>query len=351
MPSRVVALLLLFAAVPAGAVDLRGGGRVWAGLGFDSNARRDYTSPGVPTQPDGFVFGLGHLQGALGFGERYRLLGSYDIAGRKFLLLPSEDTVVQDASLEFDVAVASVLNVGLLGRARDRRGAERDYTDLTGGALIEFLPTANLDVRVTFGAHRFIYWQRFAYSYSGPEGVLSARYRFTRRHSLSVFGSFIPRTYNSNARSPPPVEGEPDPPVVVRHDSYFTAGLTYSYRGPFHLSAGYAYYDQTSNSYGETIRRHRLSLTAGFQLPLQLTLLSSLTAQFSSFPQGVYLSPDLTVVEDDENASSLTVKLVRPVSKYFEIDVRYAGYLNFLPQNDFRYLRHVVSAGLSVAIP
>lgn len=351
MPSRVVALLLLLAAVPAGAVDARGGGRVWTGLGFDSNARRDYTSPGVPTQPDGFLFGLGHLQGTLDFADRFRLLGTYDIAGRKFLLLPSEDTLVQDASLELDIAVARVLNVGVQGHARDRRGAERDYTDLTGGLLIDFLPTNDLDVRLTFGAHRFIYWQRFAYSYSGPEGLLSARYRFTRRHSLQVFGSFIPRTYNANARPPPPVEGEPDPPVVVRHDSYFAVGASYSYRGPFHLTAGYAYYDQTSNSYGETIRRHRLSLTGGFQLPLKLTLLTSLTAQFSTFPQGVYLSPDLTVVEDDENASSLTVKLVRPVSKYVEIDVRYAGYLNFLPQNDFRYLRHVVSAGLAVSFP
>lgn len=343
--------MLLLAALPASAAEVRGGGRVWAGVGVDTNARRDYTSPSVPTQPDGFVFGLGHLQGLVLFAERFRLLGTYDIAGRKFFLLPTEDTVVQDGNLEFSASVARVLNLGLQGRVRDRRGAERDYTDLTGAVVLDFLPTDDLDVRLTFGAHRFIYWQRFDYSYYGPEGVLSARYRFTRRHSLSVFGSFIPRTYNANARPPPPVDGEPEPPVVVRHDSYFTAGLGYSYRGPFHLSAGYAYYDQTSNSYGETIRRHRLNLTAAFQLPWKLTLLTSLTAQFSNFPQGVYLSPDLTVVEDDESASSLTVKLVRPLTKHVELDVRYAGYLNFLPQNDFRYLRHVVSAGLSVAIP
>lgn len=350
MPSRVIALLLLLAAVPAGAVDARGGGRVWTGLGFDSNARRDYTSPGVPTQPDGFLFGLGQLQGRLGLGDRFRLSGAYDVAGRKFLLLPSEDTLVQDASLECTVAVARVLNLGVQGHARDRRGAERDYTDLTAGLLLDFLPTDELDVRLTFGAHRFIYWPRFTYSFFGPEGQLSVQYRFTRRHGLQVFGSFIPRTYNANAR-PLPVEGEPEPPVVVRHDSTFSAGASYSYRGPFHLRAGYAYYDQTSNSYGETIRRHRLSFAGGIQLPLKLTLLASLIAQFSSFPQGVYLSPDLTVVEDDESASSLTVKLVRPVSKYLELDVRYAGYLNFMPQNDFRYVRHVVSVGLAVSFP
>lgn len=351
MPRRVAVLIACLLAAPATAVEFRGGGRVWAGLGVDTNARRDYTSPSVPTQPDAFFFGLGHLQGLLEAGERFRLLGSYDVAGRKFLLLPSEDTIVQDASLEASVAVAPVLALGVQGRARDRRGAERDYTDFAGGALVDFLPTAALDVRFTFGAHRFLFWNRFEYSYFGPEGALSARYRFNRRHSVSLFGSYMPRTYNADARPPPPAAGEPEPPVQVRQDSFFSVGVTYAFRGPFHLSAGYAYFDQTSNSFGETIRRHRLSLTGGFQLPWKLTLLSSLTAQFSLFPEGVYLSPDLTVVEDDENASSLTVKLVRPVARHVDLDVRYAFYLNFLPQNQFLYLRHVVSVGMTISFP
>lgn len=350
MPRRLIVLLFFFGALSAHAAELRGSGRVWTGVGFDSNARRDYTSPGVPTTPDGFFFGLAHLQGLGLFAERFRLLGTYDVAGRKFFTLPSEDTIVQDGSAEAAVGVGKV-DFGVTGRVRDRRGAERNYTDLTGAVLVDFVPTEEFELRLTGGAHRFIYWDRFEYSYWGPEGVVSARYRFTRRHSASFFGSFIPRTYNANARPPPQQPGDPEPPVVVRQDSYFTVGAGYSYRGPFHLSVGYAYFDQTSNSYGETIRRHRASVTGGFQLPWKLTLLTALTAQFSFFPQGVYLSPDLTVVEDDENASSLTVKLVRPVSKYFEVDVRYAGYLNFLPQNQFLYLRHVVSAGLAVNIP
>ncbi|GMU58788.1 MAG: hypothetical protein AMXMBFR34_05510 [Myxococcaceae bacterium] len=349
MSPRVAALLLLLDAQPALAAEFRGGARLWAGAGVDTNARRDYTSPDVPTQPDGFFFGLLHLQGVSLFAETVRVAGTYDLAGRKFLTLATEDTLVQDGSLEAAVGIARSVEVGVLGRVRDRRGAERNYTDLTGGVLVDFLPTDALDVRLTFGAHRFLYWERFEYSYYGPEGVASIRYRFTRRHSLSVFGSFIPRTYNAAARPPPDVMPVPD--AQVRFDSYFTVGAGYSYRGPFHLSVGYAYFDQSSNSYGESIRRHRVSVTGGFQLPWELTLLTALTAQFSAFPQGVYLSPDLTVVEDDENASSLTVKLVRPIIKYVELDLRYAGYLNFLPQNSFLYLRHVISLGLAVAIP
>lgn len=349
MPRRLAVLLLLLGAPAAFGAKFRGAGRLWAGAGVDTNARRDYTSPTIPTQPDGFFFGLLHLEGVTLFDQGARVLGTYDVAGRKFLTLPSEDTLVQDGSLEAVVPIGRSVDVGVQGRARARCGAERDYTDFTGALLVNFLPTDEMDVRVTFGAHRFLYWERFEYSYYGPEGMASVHYRFTRRHSMAVFGSFIPRTYNASARPPPDLL--PVPPESVRFDSYFTVGVGYSYRGPFHLSLGYAYFDQTSNSYGESIRRHRVSATGGFQLPWKLTLLTTVAAQFSTFPQGVYLSADLTVVEDDESASSLTVKLVRPIAKHVELDVRYAGYLNFLPQNEFLYLRHVISLGLAIDLP
>jgi hypothetical protein len=46
--------------------------------------------------------------------------------------------------------------------------------------------------------------------------------------------------------------------------------------------------------------------------------------------------------------SSLTLKLVKPLNKWLDLDVRYAGFLGLLPQNDFLYLRHVFSVGLAV---
>ena len=344
--SRLLVLLVLIAALPGAAAEFQGSARVWAGLGFDSNARRDYVSNGVGTQPDGFGFGLGQVEGLATFGDLFRVQGSYDIAGRKFLLLPSEDTVVQSAQLEARAAPRKWLELGVLGHARDRRGAERDYSDLEGGALLDFLPDPALEVRLTLEAHRFIYWDRFDASWWGPDAQLYARYRFTRRHSLSVFGQYNPRTYNANANEKGP-DGLPVETSTVRADTYFGAGLSYAYRGPFHFSLSYGYSDLTSNSYGETIRRHRLTATGAVHLPLDLTVLGSATLQLSSFPDGVYLSPELTVIEDDENSSSVSVKVVRPLGEHFELDVRYAFYVNVLPNNQFLYLRHVASVGVA----
>lgn len=345
---RSLTLLLLLTTATAEAAEFVGHARLWAGTALDTNARRDFVSREVGTQPDLFLFGLGQLDGLLRVGEDLRISGSYDVSGRKFLFLPTEDTIVQAAQLEATYSFARYFAIGLSGRARDRRGAERDYTDLVGGAVVDFFPDPSVDVRAQINAHRFLFYNRFAYSFWGPDGTLSMRYRFNRKHSISAFGSYNPRTYNGIARARPGPEGSEPPPEMPRSDTVFGGGLSYSFRGPLHFTFSYSYFDQSSNSFGESVQRHRLNATAGFRLPWSMMLLTSLTWQPAVFPEGVYLSPDLTVLEEDENVSSLTVKLVKPLGRYFDLDIRYAGFLGFLPENDFIYLRHVISVGVAV---
>ncbi|MDX2008640.1 MAG: hypothetical protein SFW67_00535 [Myxococcaceae bacterium] len=347
---RLLGLLTVLSPLVAGAIEFRGASRLWLGPGYDTNARRDFVTSNAAPQPDGFLFGLGTVDGVIE-GERFRLGATYDVAARKFFFLPSEDTIVNSVAGDFLFALSSAFSIGLAGTVRDRRGAERDYTSLVGQGVIEFAPTANLDVRLRVGATRFLFWPRFAYSFSGPIGDLTARYRFDRRHGVSLTGSFNPRTYNATV-NPRPDDTEPS--MARRFDPLFVVGAGYSYRGPFHLSLNYSYLDMTSNSYGETLRRHRLSATAGFRLPAKFTLLTTGALQLSLFPDGIFLSPDLQVVEDDENSSTLTVKLVRPVHEHVDLDVRYALYVNVLPQRTtstepLLYVRHVFSLGATLS--
>jgi hypothetical protein len=348
--ARTAALLLSLAASSAAAAEWEGQARLWVGPGFDSNPRRDYLSAGASTAPDFDLYGLGQLGGALRVGERFTALGSYEVGGRAFLQQAGEDTLLQNAQLVLRVRATPWLVVGLTGRGRDRRGADRDYTDLTGGLTLDFVPDEHLEVGLELDAHRFLYWSRFDVSYFGPEATLSARYRFDRRHALRLFGTFFPQTYNAIAlRAPAPPDGLPLPTGHLRADTCLGAGVSYAYRGPFNLSAGYAYLDEASNSYGQTLRRHRLSLAGGVVLPWQLTLLAQGTLQLTQYPDGVYLSPELTVAMDDESSSSAVVKLSRPLSAHVELDVRYAFYFNQLPASQFVYQRHVLSLGVAVA--
>jgi hypothetical protein len=342
---RATALLLVLVAGGAGAADFEGQARVWLGPGFDSNARRDYVSAGVATLPDAFLYALGQLGGSLRLGERVQLRGGYEVGGRLFLLLPGEDTVLQSAQLSARVQATDWLLVGLAGRARDRRGADRNYTDLQGGLTLDFVPDPHLSLAVEVDAHRFLYWSRFAVSFHGPEVQVTARYRFDRHHGLTAWGLFSPRAYDAAANPRPP----PAPPPLpsLRADTVLAAGVAYAYRGPFQVSASYEYLDDTSTSYGETLRRHRLSVAGGVSLPWELTALGQATLQFTLFPDGVYLSPELSVADDDENSSSVSVKLVRALGAHVELDVRYAFYFNQLPNNHLEYQRHVVTLGVA----
>ncbi len=342
---RHVTLALLLLAPLVEAAELRGAARGWLGPGIDTNPARETLSPGYSTLPDGFLYGLVQLEGSVDF-EKARVAATYDIAARKFVAQAAQDTLVQSAQVETTVALGRSFAAGLAGRARDRRGADRDYSDLIGEAVVDFRPDDAVDVRLRVGAHRFLYWPRFAYSFWGPDGSLTARYRFNRRHSASLFGNLNPRQYNA-LRNQNPADTEP-PPRVIRTDSVWQAGVSYSYRGPFHLTVGYAYYDQASNSFAETLRRHRLFANLGLRLPWALMLFGTLTLQLGLFPEGVYVTPELQLGDDDENSSSGTLKLVKPLTKHIDFDLRYAIYVNVLPKSGYVYLRQVASVGVAV---
>ena len=346
--TRTAALLVGLLSTASSAVEAHGQVRASLGPGFDSNTKRDLVSKEGHILPDGFLFGLLAAEGRLTFLEKFRLRGSYDVAGRVFLLLPAEDTVVQSAKIEATVAVLPWLNVALLGRARDRRGADRDYSDLFGGAEVALFPANAVDVQVSLAAHRFIYWRSIDYSWHGPDALFSARYRFDRHHSVAVFGQYNPRTYDALAKGAPGPDGSLPILNVTRADSVLGAGASWNYRGGFQCSLGYSFLDQTSNSWGQTTRRHRITATGAVRLPWELTAFASGTLQLASYPEQLELG-GLVVNEDEDFASSVSAKLIRPVGAHVDLELRYAFYFSTMPTAGFGYLRHVVTLGVAVS--
>lgn len=347
---RLLFVLCLTGAVGAHAApSFRGQGHFWVGPGFDSNASRDFVTQGRYTSGDFFGYALFSLEGRLAW-ERARLTGSYDLGTRKFVFLPSQDSLIQSAQLEGNVALGRVFGLGLSLRGRDRRGASRDYSDVLGLLAVDFFPDPKLDVRLTLGAERFFFWQRSSYGYAAPQGQLAARFRFDRRHSVSASGGYGHRFYDGVVNDHPDTPDDESAAGTRRADGVVQVSLGYQYRGPFMAQVGYAYSEQASNSFGESLRRHRLTLTGGFRLPWELSLFAQGVLQLSQFPDGIYLSPELLVIEDDENSSYLTAKLVRALGPSFEVDLRYAAYLNVLPGSGagFVYARHVVSLGVAL---
>ena len=343
-------MLLALGAATAHGFDYGGAARVWLGGGIDSNPRREFLSLRGAAPYDAFgaliVSASGKLEPDWG-----RLRASYDFGGHKFFLVPTEDTVIQAATVDGSIALGRYFGVGIDVGARDRRGADRDYTDLSTRAYVDFVPDAKVNVNAHFGYHRFLYWARFASSSYGITAGGTANYRFTKRHSINLWADVEPRKYNATACLPLTDKFgntycDPGPGLAQRADTFFSVGLGYTYRGPFVVSAQYLYIDSSSNSWGETYQRHRLSANAGVRLPAEFTILATATVQFFLYPQGIYLSTDYNAEEHDENANSLSLKVLRPLGKHFDIDFKYAVYFSRLPRNDSTYLRMVGSLGV-----
>lgn len=328
--------------------ELDGDLRLWVGTGYDSNATRSFVradgANAHEAQPDVAISALGSAEGRLR-GERGWLAGGYDLGVRGFLRLPSENVLIQSAALEGGLALDRKLALSLDARGKDRRGGARDYTDLLTGAALAYVPDPAVELRVRGGAHRFLYWIDLPYSFSATELGFSARYRFDRRHSVVAFGDLGLRRYMGLTHPNPDVDDPPEP--TRRADQVLTGGLGYTYRGPFALSITYSYTEQVSNSFGETILRHRLTATGGTRLPWRLMLLGQVAFQLSHYPDGVFLSSELNIGEDDDAHNSLSAKLVRPLSDHLDAELRYALYQDRLPQNGLTYLRQLGWVGMT----
>ncbi len=338
MRARLVCVVAVLAA-PAYAVEVSGRARGTLSTGLDSNPRRDFVSAGTSTPIDLVFQGVANLAGALQ-GERATLSGSYDVGGRKFLLLSSEDTVIQTLQLDGVVWAGRSFGFGLSGRARDRRGAGRDYSDLQAEVNIQYVPDTALDFRVWGAAHRFIFWAGFGSSFWAPEGGLAARYRFNKRHALNLLGNVSYRTFNSMTIEDPALMNPPEP--VVRKDFFALASLAYWYRGPVVFSLSYGYMDSQSNSYGWSLRQHRVGLVFGAPLFWKLMVMLDVNLRFNDYPSGIFIDDRiLTLDETGENLSSGVLKLVRPLGDHMELEARYGFYYGRLPKNNFVYMRHV----------
>jgi hypothetical protein len=346
--SRLLSALLLTALALSGgdahAADVEGSLRLTSRWLLDSNAPRDFQAgQGETPEPDLAMSLLAAGDGRY-TGERLQLVGRYELGGRKYLRYTTEDVLIQAAAVEASTALGTQLGLGVEGRGKDRRGGSRDYSDLGAAAFLEYVPDVRLALRVRAGAHRFVYRPDSRANFGNPELGFLGRYRFNRRHALSVFGEYGARRYGVEARPPPEYEGAP---LGRRKDGALAAGASYTYRGPLALGLTYTFQEISSNSFGETVLRHRLSGSAGLRLPWNLTLLAQGALGLSRYPDGIFLSPEIILVEEDEGQNSLSLKLARPMNEHLDVELSYGLYGTNLPRNDLSYFRQVVGVGLT----
>ena len=69
--------------------------------------------------------------------------------------------------------------------------------------------------------------------------------------------------------------------------------------------------------------------------------------QWTAFPDGIFLSSDILLLNDEENANSASVRLARPLSDSVDVELRYALFQYQLVAQKLSYQRQVAFVGLS----
>lgn len=317
-------LALLLASPPARAASAQGSLTASVGPGLDSNPAR---TVGTGDALDGFVGLSATGRGKLQVGEAQQLQGRYDLGLRKYLRDGGEDLAVQQLALDWSVRLGpAAVGAEATGKWRLSRSGARDYLDGGGELFLDWSFARAFSARLTAGGRGFRYFPHRGYDFAAPQANLSARLIPARRHVFGA-GAFAAMPF---FRGPARVDAEGTLSPDARRDRQIGAQVSYAYRGPLALQAGYAFLRIDSNSYGEASERHRLWGAAAAKLPLRLYASAQLAWQHIRYPDGLFLSEELLLL-DDESQSSCALKLAFAATERLDLEARWAAYWIKLP--------------------
>ena len=356
--------------------------RLAAGSEWDTNARRSVQGAAVQSEIVAFplasrpfeVAGDGLFRvvidsaAGLRLGRNHGLRGHYVLGAKRFLRETTEDLLVQEIGLASEHRATDRLIIGINGTYKGSRirSGLRDYDVLTAGIGATARLSGNWQIDVQGRLTRFDFDAEPRFDYIGPRGSLSVSYRPRRGFSFALRGGAAWRFYDGRAlveslflTDAGPIDvgartfcDDPEAeramgfectPAGRRRDFEVTGSVNVSYRGPFLISSQYLLRLQRSNSDFENIDRHRVELSATFILPWRVTanILGAL-----QFNQGVSITDQKFLADDDENQNSVNAGLKRPLSDTVYIEARYSLFANQFSTADVSFLRHTAYVGL-----
>jgi hypothetical protein len=124
-----------------------------------------------------------------------------------------------------------------------------------------------------------------------------------------------------------------------------SAGLEYQ-RGVL-VSGAYTLVYNASDSVGESIVRHRVMVLASAKpvWDIYVHLIGAL--QWTVFTDGLFVSQQLFLEEDDENQNSLTAKVSREIAHRVSAELKYSLYVSEFSSGGLSFTRQVYFAGVS----
>src|SRR5205814_7650986 len=120
---------------------------------------------------------------------------------------------------------------------------------------------------------------------------------------------------------------------AMRADRFQRASMDLTWTGDVVATAGYQLTVVDSNSYAQSLIRHRVIASVTAELADKLFGSATVTLQLDQYPDGLVVEKDDQHIEtttlEDENRSSLQVRLARALSAAWSLEARAAVWRDF----------------------
>jgi hypothetical protein len=340
----------------------------------DTNVQRVETGTDAQDEPvPGWVMRFGaraERKGKIGGGavlfnvsDLTRLVGDADIAVENVTVLAGNLRWIRQlgarpVGLGFAVGAIDALPLS------DDVGS-RTFRNLGADAVLAMRSEDDHQLSLTFGGRDFVYKPLEDFNWRGPaagarlELMLWQPAAKTKSLELVTTVAFEARTFFTTAPTNAcPPEAPPDPREcagatdIERRDRYQRLGAELTWVGRQVAAAGYQITVIDSNAYGQSLARHRITASGTAALPGDIygTLLGIL--QIDQYLDGrvVVGGPQMQEYTsvDDENRSSLQLRLARKLRGQWAIEGRAAIWRNLSTGNtmELDFKRELVYLGL-----
>ena len=358
--------------------------RLELGPEYDTNANRSEVVTGAvnPDPPVGSA--LVRTTARLGFAwkrGRSLLRLSAGLGSKIFVerAVADQDVVVAQAGLDEKLRLSRHAEVSILGDYYDA------YQHLVPSTCTDCLRrrdfrTGQGGLRLTLAGGPGTFWvgggyRGFQYKPDGyfdfhaPSGEVGASVgtqlgREDDPHDLTISASYRieHRSYSGVQQLRNNVPGcEPDLPLAegclvrgsrTRVDDFHELGVDVTYVGVVLASLGYALQLDRSNSFGQSLLRHVVTLRLGYRLPWHLYATAKAQLLVSNGLDRVQLDPQVSNLTfatiEDENRNALILDLEREIPRLrLAVDARYSFFASQLGAQQTSFARQVAYLGLT----
>lgn len=240
----------------------------------------------------------------------------------------------------------------------------RTFRNLGGDGLLALGGGDNRRLLLAVGARAFWYKPNPMFDWRGPvaharlDVVLWQSPSKIRSLELATTFGFEARSYNSDAlKNICPPDGAPSTEcststTLRRRDRYQRAAAELNWTSEVVVSTGYQFTVIDSNSYGQSLIRHRITTSATTELVDKLFGTATATLQIDQYPDGIFVEDDIQHQEltnlEDENRSSLQVRIARELTPAWSLEVRGAIWRDF-GHTDATFRRELLYTGVIYA--